>query len=57
MPRSRGGKLSVGALLLGLALFLSGVFLGAAGLGVASSFAVGGMIIFFAAGAARLAFD
>lgn len=57
MPQSVAGKIFLGVLLLGLLLFLSGIYLGSQGLPHAGFVSVTGVIIYFAGGLARLSFD
>ncbi len=57
MPRSLPGKVTLGLIIAGAALFLSGIVLGGFGGAHASMLAVGGMIIYFVGCGARLLFD
>ncbi len=57
MPRSFPGKITLGLIIAGAVLFLSGIVMGGFGIGLASIFAVGGMIIYFVGCGTRLLFD
>ena len=57
IPRTRPGKLFLGILLMGLALFLCGVITGSFGFYLAGYLAIAGMIIYFLGGLVRLIFD
>ena len=57
IPRSSAGKLSLGSLLMGLLIFLSGIFLGSQGSPYASYVALVGMVIYFFSGLIRLKFQ
>ncbi len=53
IPKTMGGKLSLIVLFTGLAVFLAGVIMGSAGIGMASAIAGAGMLTYFAGGFAR----
>jgi solute:Na+ symporter, SSS family len=57
MPRSFPGKITLGLIIGGAVLFLSGIVIGGFGGAHASLLAVGGMIIYFVGCGARLLFD
>ncbi len=57
MPRSLPGKVTLGLIITGAALFLGGIVLGGFGGEHASVLAVGGMITYFVGCGARLLFD
>ncbi|MBW1791271.1 MAG: sodium:solute symporter family protein [Deltaproteobacteria bacterium] len=57
IPRSSAGKLSLGSLLMGLLIFLGGIFLGSQGFPYASYVALAGMVIYFFSGLIRLKFQ
>lgn len=57
VPRSLPGKVTLGVIIAGAALFFAGIVSGGMGLQYASLLAVGGMIVYFAGCAARLLFD
>jgi SSS family solute:Na+ symporter len=56
IPKSIGGKLTLGSLLLGLLLFLGGIFLGSQGNPSAAYLSLGGMVLYFFSGFLRLRF-
>ena len=53
IPRTKKGKLSLSLFVAGFILFLAGVLMRSTGAASASSVAVGGMILYFAAGLFR----
>lgn len=57
VPRSLPGRLFLGLFFLGLLVFLCGTFLGAWGMSCAAPLALSGMMLYFAAGLARLYCD
>lgn len=57
IPRSLPGKFTLGLIILGGAMFFTGIVLGGLGHDSASFFAVGGMIVYFTGCAARLLFE
>ena len=57
IPVTTVGKLGVGMMLCGLIIFLSGVISGSVAFALASHFAVGGMLVFFAGGLIRVYSD
>ncbi len=57
IPKSPAGRILLIVFFVGLAIFLAGIFAGAWGLSIATPLAIGGMVVYFAAGLARLYFD
>jgi len=57
IPGSRAGRACLVVFFAGLAIFLAGTFMGAFGAALSAPVAIGGMIIYFAAGLARLKYD
>ena len=53
IPKTIKGKISLGILLSGFLIFLTGVFLGSAGFVISSFIAVAGMVIYFIGGILR----
>jgi SSS family solute:Na+ symporter len=57
MPKSRAGKRCMLFFAAGLVLFLAGTFSGAGGAALAAPLAIGGMVVYFAAGFLRLKYE
>ncbi len=57
IPRSVPGKITLGLIIAGAALFFAGILIGGAGGAHASLLAVGGMVVYFVGCGARLLFD